>query len=122
MHLAAWGTSQSGCVDMADLPPFSLEFPMLSADGVALVLRPTVQATALEIERRFKESGPSLYRAVPSLSRVMYSGDLTLDQILDGIPDSNRNRSLRSVIRAISKFSTDRVVICHPQPLKLLPF
>jgi hypothetical protein len=95
---------------------------MLSADGVALVLRPTVDETAVEIERRFNDSGPSLYRSVPTLSRAMYSGDLTVDQILAGIPSSNRNRSLRAVIRAIAKFSANRSVICHPQPLKLLPF
>lgn len=107
---------------MSAIPPLKLEFPVLSADGVALVRRPTVEATAVEIEYRFRESGRSLYRQVPTLSRSMYSGDLAVQQVLAALPDTKRNAPLRSVIRAISKYAEGRGVICHPQPLKLLPF
>lgn len=104
------------------IPPLKLEFPVLSADGVALVRRPTVEATADEIEFRFKESGRAFYRQVPGLSRAMYSGRLSPTQVIAGIPDTKKNAPLRSVIRAIGKYANGRSVICHPQPLKLLPF
>lgn len=107
---------------MSAIPPLELEFPVLSADGVALVRRPTVEATAVEIEYRFRDFGRSLYRPVPGLSRSMYSGNLSVEQVLAGVPNTKRNAPLRSVIRAISKFASGRNVICHPQPLKLLPF
>lgn len=107
---------------MSAIPSLELEFPVLSADGVALVRRPTVEATAVEIEYRFQESGRSLYRPVPRLSRSMYSGDLSVEQVLGGVPQTKKNAALRSVIRAIGKHASGRSVICHPQPLRLLPF
>jgi hypothetical protein len=107
---------------MSTSPPLELEFPVLSADGVALVRRPTVEATAIEIEYRFRGNGRSLYRQVPNLSRSMYSGDLTAEKVLAGLPNTKKNAPLRSVIRAISKYSDGRNVICHRQPLRLLPF
>src|SRR5882672_11176806 len=81
---------------MSEIPPLELEFPVLSADGVALVRRPTVEATAVEIEYRFRDFGRPLYRPVPGLSRSMYSGNLSVEQVLAGVPNTKRNAPLRS--------------------------